>query len=179
MDEPASVPIGQRMTGSRPRHSPFQIEALLRMDSRLQTLTAMRRECLMFNSLKCVKKLEEAGVSREQAETHVQIMSELMESNLVTGEQFKEGLLVSRSELKEGLSNLRMDFKEDMATFRAEVKEDMATLRDEVKEDMNSLRTEFHDMKHEMRELENRMTIKLGTLISIAMGVLVAIIKLT
>lgn len=111
----------------------------------------------MFNSLKCVKRLEKVGVSREQAETHVQIMSELVETNLVTGEQFKDG----------------------MGGLKAEFKEDMTNLRTELKEDIANLRAEFQELRHEVRELEHRMTIKLGTIISVAMGILVAIMKLT
>lgn len=44
----------------------------------------------MFNALKYTKQLEEVGLTREQAETHVQIMIEIMELNLATKEDIKE-----------------------------------------------------------------------------------------
>ncbi len=80
----------------------------------------------MYNSLKHVKKLEEAGITREQAEAHVQIMTEIIETNLAT-----------KQDLKDLGSSLRQ----------------------------------------EMKEMELRMTIKLGTIVSIAIGVTVALAK--
>jgi hypothetical protein len=124
-------------------------------------------EKAMFNSLKCVKRLEQAGVSREQAEVHIQIMSELMESNLVTSEQFREGMLLQRAE-----------FKEDTASLRAEIKEDIASLRAELKEDTASLRAEFKDLCHRFDQLEARMTIKLGTMMSVWAGIMIGVMKL-
>lgn len=44
----------------------------------------------MFNSLKYAKQLEEVGVSREQAEVHMQIMTEIVETNLATKEDMKD-----------------------------------------------------------------------------------------
>jgi repressor of nif and glnA expression len=81
----------------------------------------------MFNAYKYVKKLEEAGVTREQAETHIQIVSEIMESNLAT-------------------------------------QQDMAMLR--------------QDVKHEITLSEQRMTIRLGTIVSVAIGIAVTLAKL-
>ena len=38
----------------------------------------------MNNALKYVKILESTGITREQAEAHVQIISEILEGDLVT-----------------------------------------------------------------------------------------------
>lgn len=107
----------------------------------------------MFNSLECVKKLEGVGVSRQQAEIHVQIMSELMESNLVTGDQLKEFGFVLRSEFRDEFAEL----KEDMAKFRIEL----------------------NDLHHRFDQLEARLTIKLGIMMGAMMTILLAILKLT
>lgn len=40
----------------------------------------------MFNTLMYAKKLEEAGVARQQAEAHVQVIAEILEVNLATKE---------------------------------------------------------------------------------------------
>lgn len=80
----------------------------------------------MFNSLICVKKLEEAGVSREQAEAHVQIISELIEMNLAT--------------------------KQDLAVLRSELRSDLA-------------------------QLEQRLAIRMGSILSIGIGLAVALAK--
>ena len=43
----------------------------------------------MNNSLKYVRLLESSGVTREQAETHIQIMTEFLEGDLATKQDLK------------------------------------------------------------------------------------------
>ena len=56
----------------------------------------------MNNALKYVKILEGTGITREQAEAHVQIISEILEGDLVT----KQDLLNSENALKTDLVRL-------------------------------------------------------------------------
>lgn len=44
----------------------------------------------MFNTLKYAKQLQGVGVPTEQAETHIQILCEVMETNLATKHDIKE-----------------------------------------------------------------------------------------
>lgn len=44
----------------------------------------------MFNTLSYTKKLEQAGVSREQAEAHIQIIAEIVEGDLSTKQDIRE-----------------------------------------------------------------------------------------
>lgn len=44
----------------------------------------------MFNTLKYSRALEAAGVSREQAEAHMQIMAEIVENDMATKQDLKE-----------------------------------------------------------------------------------------
>jgi hypothetical protein len=39
---------------------------------------------MVFNTLSYAKKLEEAGIPRDQAEAHIQIMAEIIEGDLAT-----------------------------------------------------------------------------------------------
>ena len=59
-------------------------------------------------------------------------------------------------------------------------KEDVAALRSEMatKEDVAALRSEMEVLRGEMRELEQRMTIRLGAMIAAAVGIIVALDKL-
>ena len=50
----------------------------------------------MNNAIKYVKILESTGISREQAEAHVQVLAEFLEGDLVT----KQDLLNSENSLK-------------------------------------------------------------------------------
>ncbi len=46
----------------------------------------------MFNTLTTVKKLEDAGVPRQQAEAQVQVLAEIVESELATKNDIKRDL---------------------------------------------------------------------------------------
>lgn len=51
----------------------------------------------MFNALNFTKMLEQAGVPRQQAEAHVQMLAAVVESELAT----KSDLLLLRKDIKE------------------------------------------------------------------------------
>ncbi len=44
----------------------------------------------MFNTLRYAKKLENVGLSREQAEAHIQIIAEIIEGDVATKQDLKE-----------------------------------------------------------------------------------------
>ena len=77
----------------------------------------------MFNSLKYVKRLEEVGLPRHQAEAQVEMLTDIIQTDLATKQDIK-------------------------------------------------------DLEHKMIQLESRLTIKLGTIVSIAIGVAVTLVKL-
>lgn len=62
----------------------------------------------MFNSLRCAKKLEEAGVPREQAEAHVLIISEILEMNLAS-KQDLEGV-------KHEIGRVKQELRQEIAS---------------------------------------------------------------
>lgn len=88
----------------------------------------------MNNALKYVKLLEGTGITREQAEAHVHVLSEFLEGDLVT---------------KQDIKNLETKF--DTFTDRFE---------------------------HKLLQSEYRMTIKLGSIVTIAIAAAAAVIKL-
>ncbi len=90
----------------------------------------------MNNSLKYVKILEGAGITREQAEVHVQMISEILEDDLAT---------------KQDVHNLKQDIK--------------------------NLDIRFESIEHKILQSEYRMTIKLGSLVTVAMAALAAVTK--
>ena len=83
----------------------------------------------MFNSLKYAKTLEEVGFTRRQAEAHMEIMTEVIETGLA------------------------------------------------AKQDVKDLRVEFKLVHAEIRASEYRQTIKLGTIVSVAIAVAVTLVK--
>jgi hypothetical protein len=82
----------------------------------------------------CVKMLERVGFTREQAETNVRIMTEVIETNLATKQDLKD-------------LGVELDRK-------------------------------FVQFENKIVQLEYRLTIK-GTIVSVAIGIAAAFIKLT
>ena len=87
----------------------------------------------MNNALKYVKILEGTGITREQAEAHVQIISDILEGDLVT----KQDLLNSENTLKNSVERL----------------------------------------EHKILQMEYRMTIKLGSIVTVSIAAMTAVIK--
>ena len=94
----------------------------------------------MFKALKYTKILEDVGLTREQAEAHIEIMTEVMDSNLAT-------------------------------------KQDVKDLRQEVKELEVSLLHEIKDVRNDIVQSEYRLTVKMGTIVSVALGIAIAFLK--
>ncbi len=109
----------------------------------------------MNNSLKYVKILESTGISREQAEAHVQIVTEITEGDLATKQDLKN------LETKVDSSIERLDRKLDAAVERLDHKIDSAIER----------------FEHKLLQAEYRLTIKLGTIVTVVMAAATTVIK--
>lgn len=133
----------------------------------------------MINTLKYSKILQEAGVPREQAEAHILVMAEFVEGNLATKEDIHRLRHEDFHQLKnEDLVRLRNDLKAEIREVHAELKAEIQDVRTELKAEIQGVRTELQDVRHEMKQLEHRMTIKLGTIVTVALAAFAAIIKL-
>lgn len=88
-------------------------------------------------------------MSREQAETHVRILTEIMETHFATKQDIKDLETHAIRDLA-----VRMDSKFAEADLR------------------------FQDVLNRIQQSEYRMTIKLGTIVSVAVGVAVTLAKL-
>lgn len=102
----------------------------------------------MFNTLSYAKKLEEAGIPREQAEVHIQIIAEIVEGDVAT--------------------------KADLMETRRSLETSSQHLGNELRTEMHALRTE---LKNEMATLEYRLTIKLGAFMTIGFATMTALLK--
>ncbi len=132
----------------------------------------------MFDTLKYAKVLESVGFSRAQAEVQVQMIADVMSATLATKQDLKD----LGGSLRAEMASLREELKVDIANVREELKADIASVREELKADISGvrqeLRLEIKDVRNEIREVEYRLTIKLGTIVSVAIGVAVALTKL-
>ena len=104
-----------------------------------------------FDTLRLASRLEAAGFPTRQAGDMAEAIAEAL-SQLAT----KADLAATRAEI----AALRTELKADMAALRAELKADIAALRAELKAEIEILRRDI--------------TIRLGSMIVVATGVLLA-----
>jgi len=110
-----------------------------------------------FDTLKFVKTLEAAGVPPQQAEA----MSAAVRDSHETAD------LVTKSDV----DKLSKDVDSKFDLLRLE-------LDSRFKAFDSTLRHEISDVRNEFKQFEQRMTIKLGSMLAIAVGLIAAIVKL-
>ncbi len=119
---------------------------------------------MTFDSLEYVRRLQEAGVERQTAEAHADLLRDMLWSDVAKTDD---------------LERLETGLKSDMARLETELKSDMARLETELKSDMARLETGFkNELDHRLQELELRMTIKLGGMLAVMAGLIVTAQKL-
>ena len=134
----------------------------------------------MNNSLKYVRFLEGVGISREQAEAHVQLITEITEGDLAT----KQDVIDIRRDIAEKSAT-----KADIAEPRQGIKADIAELRQEILADRLATKAEFASVRHEMSsmkeslehkmlQMESRLLIKLGGATAVIVGVTAALVTI-
>ena len=117
----------------------------------------------MFNALKYTQELEKAGFSRDQAEASLKLLIEVMNENFATKSDLKEtelrlesAILATKSDLKE--SELRLE----SAIFA-------------TRSDLNAV---AQKLDSSIREVEYKMTIKLGAMMTLAIGITATLVKI-
>ena len=150
----------------------------------------------MNNALKYVKILEGVGVTREQAEAHVQFISEFLEGDLATKqdvlnsetklnlsmnqledkiEDIEESLNLSIARLDSRLSSAiaKLDNKFTQAITHLDAKLNSSVARLDTK-----IETATEHLENKILQSEYRMTIKLGAIITLAIAAATAVMKL-
>lgn len=106
----------------------------------------------MFNALRYTQELEKAGFSRDQAEASVKLLIDVMNDNFAT-----------KSDLNEVKMNLSVALSETEKRLSSTIL---------------TVQSDFKELKSFIREVEYKMTIKLGTMMVIAIGVTATLVKL-
>ena len=116
-----------------------------------------------FDTYAFVKSLTGVGMPEDQAEILAKGQSDLYE-RLVTKEYFE-------FTLNHELEKLRAELKNDIEKLRAELKHDIETVRAELE----ATKTE---LKRDIKEMEHKLTIKLGAMLTIGITILGALFTL-
>ena len=120
---------------------------------------------MALDTYKAVKKLREVGFDEAQAEAVVRMVGEAFDDSVAT----KADIAAVRTELVAQGAELRAEIQE----VRAETQE----VRTEIREVRTEMHVEAKAIRAEIRDLEQRMTIKLGGLLVLALTLLTAINK--
>jgi hypothetical protein len=116
-----------------------------------------------FDTLKFARRLEAAGMAAPVAVGTSEALAEAM-----AGGEFATKADIG--EVKQEIGSLRAALKGDIAGLRAEMKSDIGSLRAELKGGIAGVRAEIELLRRDM-------TIKLGSMIFIAVGVLLAAMR--
>jgi predicted nucleic acid-binding Zn-ribbon protein len=127
-----------------------------------------------FDTLKLATALrEKAHFTPEQAEGITQALSDAFEERIAT----KDDISGLKHGIDEEISNFRHAVEEEFSNFRHAVDEEFS----KVKHDIERLDSKIGqvDAKFEakLEALELRLTIKLGTIVVVAIGAVAAIVK--
>ena len=118
---------------------------------------------LAFDTHAFVKRLTRAGMDEQQAEALVECQAQLINDSLATKQDIEE--------VKRDIEALRLETKKDIEALRLATEQSIEKLRLETKKDIEALRTD-------MQKMELRLTVRLGSVIVIAMGVFTTLVKL-
>ncbi len=115
---------------------------------------------MALDTHKLVKRFKEAGFTEVQAETLAEAGVELLETHLAT----RQDLEAAKGELKSEIGKVRVDLENKIENVRVDLENKIDKLR--------------IDLENKIERLEYRMTIKLGSLMVIAVGVVATLVKL-
>jgi hypothetical protein len=109
-------------------------------------------EQLLFDKLTYMDRLKRAGISEEHARAHAEAMEGALHEGVATSAE---------------VTILGTALRAEMAALRTELRAEMAALRAEMRADMAALRSE-------MAAMQDKIIIRLGGLMVIGIGILIA-----
>ena len=87
----------------------------------------------------------------------------------------KNEITAVKTDLKNEITAVRMDFKSEINAVRTDLTVEINAVRTDLTVEINAVKTEIAEVKASLRELELRMTVRLGAMIMALGGVLIAI----
>lgn len=130
-----------------------------------------------FDTLSYARRLQEAGVPTQEAGAHADAARQFIMAELVTKADMEivhQQFTAVHAELgsvREEVASVRREFREDIAG----VKRDLVETKRDLQESMLSLRREMTAL---IANAELRVTVRLGFLMAVGIGILAALIKL-
>ena len=153
-----------------------------------------------FDTLAFAKRLRGGGIPDTQADVHAEAAREFIMAELAT----KSDLEIVRRELDTSIQTVRKDLEASIQSVRKDLEASIQSVKQELEASIHSLRKDMEASIHSLRKdmeaniasvreeirtlrmemiariehAEARMTIRLGSMIVVATGILAALIKL-
>ena len=124
-------------------------------------------KAIAFDTLEFAKRLRAAEFTEKQAETLAAAVAEIIESRLAT----KEDIALLQRDMKE----MEVHLREDMALMQRDLREDMTLMQRDLKEDMVLMQ---RDLKELELRLKHDLTLRLGAMLAVGIGIIATLIKL-
>jgi hypothetical protein len=128
-----------------------------------------------FDTLKLARALrDKAGFTQEHAEAAADALAEVVVDQVAT----RQDIIELRTELRAEIAELRTELRAEIAELRSEVRAEIADVRAEIAALRTEVRNEIAALRTEMvagfRDVEQRMTIRLGGMLVVITGILLA-----
>ena len=124
--------------------------------------------------MRYTRDLEESGFTKEQANTALNVVLEIMNDNFATSKDIQLSELALRSDMERMETSILSDMKEMGAAIRSEMKEMETSIRSEMKEMETSLRGDIKNIQSDLESLPDKLTIRLTRNVVVIVGVIVA-----
>ena len=141
---------------------------------------------IMFDTHAFVKELTEAGMPEAQAEVLARSQAVLIDEKLATKEDLKKLELATKRDIKElelatkrDIKELELATKRDLKELEKTVTRDIKELELTAKRDLKELeKTVTRDIKELELRLMYKLTLRFGSMMVVAIGVIAALVKL-
>ena len=137
---------------------------------------------VVFDTLEYANRLERAGFSREQAAAQIQALVAVVSDRVATKADLEMHQAATRHELEAFQAAIRHDFETFQVAMRREFEAFQAAMRHEFEAFQASMRGELDELrvatKHDLLSLEHRLTVRLGGMLAVSVGLVAALVKL-
>jgi len=128
-----------------------------------------------FDTLGYTKRLRDAGIPGNHAETHAEAARDFIMAELVTKPDlfaFKSDLTADIHAVRAELRTVRADLTADLRGVEADLKSEISSVRTGLKAEILSMRS---DLQAAIDKSALQMTLRLGGLVTVGVGLLAAL----
>ncbi len=131
-----------------------------------------------FDTYAYVKKLKDVGVPEDQAAVQVEALTALIADRMASRSDLADVEIALKRDNKELEIALKRDNKELDVKLETRIKELDVKLETRIKELEARVEIRFKELEAQIKELEMRLTIRLGTIMVVGRGVRAALVKI-